>query len=30
LSIVHQGCFGSDKILTVIRKDTRVEFGLRQ
>jgi len=30
LSIVHQGCFVSDKILTVIRKDTRVEFGLRQ
>ena len=29
-AFVHQGGFGSDKILTVIRKDTRVEFGLRQ
>src|SRR6187549_1555009 len=30
LSIVHQGCFGSNKVLTVIRQDTRIEFGLRQ
>ena len=29
LSIVHQRGFGSNKLLTVIRKDTRVEFGLR-
>src|SRR4029078_6489006 len=30
LSIVHQSCFRSNKILTVIRQDTRIEFGLRQ
>ena len=30
LSFVHQGCFGSNKVPTVIRKDSRFEFGLRQ
>jgi hypothetical protein len=30
LSIFHQRGFGSNKLLTVLRKDTRVEFALRQ